>query len=59
MLSREIRIGNYNAILPPEARQTMILLMEEINEIKGYRELTLHLSVNIADMYLDKVAKNG
>ena len=59
MLAREIRIGNYDAVLPSEARQIMILLMEEINEIKGYRELTLHLSVNIADMYLDKVAKNG
>ena len=59
MLAREVRIGNYNAVLPPEARQTMILLMEEISEIKGYRELTLHLSVNIADMYLAQLAKNG
>ena len=37
----------------------MILLMEEISEIKGYRELTFHLSVNIVDMYLAKLAKNG
>ena len=52
MLAREVSIGNYDAALPPEARQTMILLMEELSEIKGYRDLTFHLSVNIADMYL-------
>ena len=59
MLAREVCIGNYDTLLPPQARQTMILLMEEISEIKGYRELTFHLSVNIADFYLAKVAKNG
>ena len=38
------------------ARQTMVLLMEEIATIKGYKELTVFLAVNIADRYLAKLS---
>ena len=41
------------------ARMTMVLLMEEISSIKGYKELTLHLAVNIADKYLAILANQG
>ena len=39
------------------ARNTMVMLMEEISIIKGYKELTLYLAVNIADKYLSELAK--
>ena len=41
------------------ARKTMVILMEELHAIKGYRELTLFLAVNIADKYLAQVAQSG
>jgi hypothetical protein len=36
----------------------MVLLIEELHQIKGYREQTLYLAVNIADRYLCELAKN-
>ncbi len=33
--------------------------MEELHSIKGYRELTLYLSVNIADLYLSSLLLKG
>ena len=33
----------------------MVLLIQKLHGIKGYRELTLYLAVNIADMYLSKL----
>jgi hypothetical protein len=38
------------------ARKTMVILIEELHQIKGYRELTLFLGVNIADRYLASLA---
>jgi len=68
LLRREVSLGNY-FMLPSchfktvgdheGARKTMVLLMEELHSIKGYRELTLFLAVNIADHYLASLARNG
>jgi len=35
----------------------MVLLIEEIASIKGYKELTVYLAVNIADRYLAQLAR--
>ena len=35
----------------------MVLLIEEIASIKGYKELTVYLAVNIADRYLVELVK--
>ena len=37
----------------------MVLLIEELHKIKGYRELTLFYAVNIADKYLATLASQG
>ena len=37
----------------------MVLLMEKLHLIKGYRENTLYLAVNIADKYLSTSAKKA
>ena len=37
----------------------MVLLIEELHKIKGYRELTLFFAVNIADKYLAALARQG
>ena len=37
----------------------MVILMEELHSIKGYRELTLFLGVNIADLYLSSLLLRG
>ena len=34
------------------SRRTMILIMQKLHAMKGYRQLTLFLAVNIADKYL-------
>lgn len=65
MLRNEVCIGNYlsgekataqaRVSSCTEARRTMVLLIQKLHGIKGYRELTLYLAVNIADMYLSKL----
>ena len=37
----------------------MVLLMEKLHLIKGYRENTLYLAVNIADKYLSTLARKA
>ena len=61
-LETEYAVGNYFAEkecqldISEEARFTMIQLIEQIHQMKGYREETLHLAVNIADRYLALLA---
>jgi len=65
MLSNEKSIGNYftkntNQFVSMQqcgARETMVLLMEELTAIKGYQELTLYLAVNISDLYMVELAR--
>ena len=67
MLKNESKLGNYFRLPSCQfsemekngARQTIVLLIEEISSIKGYKELTLYLAVNIADKYLAELAKQG
>lgn len=66
-LAREVAVGNYfdlptcqfSDLLKSGARETMVLLIEELHKIKGYRELTLFFAVNIADKYLAALARLG
>ena len=65
MQRRDILIGDYTAA-PCFAeknfihlRNTMVKLIEELHLIKGYRELTLFLAVNIADKFLALLARRG
>ena len=66
-VAREVAIGNYlefptcqfSGMLKAGGRETMVLLIEELHKIKGYRELTLFLAVNIADKYLAALARQG
>ena len=63
MLQDEKAVGNYfetdNGDLgfSTNARETMVQLMEELHETRGYSELTLHISVGISDRYLDYIMK--
>ena len=67
MLRRERTVGNYLPFFNfgfgqtqgGGARATMVLLIEELHSIKGYRELTLFSAVNIADHYLKRVSQRG
>lgn len=60
--SSEYAIGNYFAEeecqldVTEEARYTMVQLIEQIHQMKGYRYETLFLAVNIADRYLAMLA---
>ena len=67
MLRREVSVGDYFSLntcvfgdmARTGARETMVLLIEELHSTKGYRELTLYQAVNIADRYFCELAKNG
>lgn len=68
MLRREVCLGNYFATSTCRfeqmgssqgGRRSMVLLMEKLHLIKGYRELTLYLAVNIADKYLSTLARKA
>lgn len=59
MLEKEIKLGNYlnhkscKFSHLSDARETMVLMIEEIHKIKGYREETLYIAVGIADRLLN------
>ena len=68
MRGRERSLGNYFASpacrfgyigAPKGPRRTMVFLIEELHALKNYRELTLYLAVNIADMHLAGLASRG
>ena len=65
MLRQEKAIGNYFKLshcqlgFPMKARETMVQLMEELHQAKGYNEHTLHIAVSIADRYLDYLSKSS
>lgn len=40
-------------------RQQMIILIEELNQLKEYKIETLYLAVSIADRYLVNIAVQG
>ena len=65
MLRNEKSIGNYFKLkscqlgFPVKARETMVQLMEELHQARGYNEHTLHIAVSIADRYLAYLARRG
>lgn len=65
MLKEEKAIGDYFKFEDSElgfstnARETMVQLMEELHETRGYNELTLHICVGISDRYLNLISKKG
>ena len=65
MLKEEKAIGDYFKFEDSElgfstnARETMVQLMEELHETRGYNELTFHICVGISDRYLNLISKKG
>ena len=65
MLRKEVKLGNYLTLEScqfgylADARETMVLMIEEIHKIKGYREETLYIAVGIADRLLNCQALSG
>ena len=40
-------------------RATLVELMEELHQARGYKEQTFHAAINLADRYLAHLAKTG
>ena len=63
MLEQDFPIGNYltgsDVNLDNYSRQQIVLLIEDLYEVKQYKVETLYLAVSIADRYLVKVFQNG
>lgn len=65
MLKNEKALGNYfnyktcKLGFPEKARETMIQLMEELHQARGYNEHTLHIAVSLADRFLAHLARTG
>lgn len=65
MLSKEFSIGDYVGFaacrleVQEEARRHMITLLEDLNNVKQYKEETLFLAASIADRYLVNLAVKG
>ena len=66
MLRQEQVIGNYsdkaalagrNPILTMKERKRMIILIETLQQMKGYKDNTFLLAVSLADRYLAKLTK--
>jgi len=62
MLKKETAVGNYFELktcqlgFPAKARETMVQLMEELHQARGYNEHTLHIAISLADRYLAHLA---
>ena len=65
MLEKEVKLGDYLSFdsckfkYLKDARETMVLMIEEIHKIKGYREETLYYAVSIADKLLNCQSLSG
>ena len=58
MLQQDTQVGDYVELYPRKidnySRQRMVLLIEELYELKGYKLETLYQAVGLADRYLSK-----
>lgn len=54
MLDEDKALGNYlkNSQIKPGQRKRMLLLIDDLHTLKGYKPETLYLAANLADRYL-------
>ena len=63
MLRDDVEVGDYTAALSrkadSEARHHIVLLIEDLHEVKQYKLPTLYTAVGISDRYLAQVLSQG